>query len=116
MKEAPEAFIETFIQKSCRERVAHEWKKKQEKLYYKVCHKPEELFISKYEGKKSNIKENENCYVLLGGNVMEQMPFHEAKEYIGCGDGVLIVTLNGSMFYAESESTKGHPYVTYANG
>jgi hypothetical protein len=115
MNEIPRKFTETFLNKEVRERVAHEWKKRPEKLYRRVCHFPDELFKNEYLDKSPTIEGNEPCYILTGQEIKESI-FSEADKWIGIGSGVLIITTSGSKFYAESEATKGHPYVSYAGG
>jgi len=115
MKKAPTAFIESFIQKEHRERVSHEWCKKEEKLYYKICHNSEELFKPECSGRASTINSNESCFMLSGSRINEVL-YSEAEKKIDTGYGVLIVTTSGNKFYAESESTKGYPSVSYAGG
>ena len=115
MKEIPKQFVESFVMKDARERVVHEWKKNPEKLFLKVCHSPGELFKSEFKAKQPTIDPNESCYYLAGRNIHEST-FSEAEKWVGIGSGVLIVTTTGSKFYAESESTKGHPSISYAGG
>ena len=114
MNEIPIKFIETYIMKECRDRVKHEWKNKPEKLFYKVCHSPEELFKNEYKGRSPAIELNEKCFFLFGRKVNQSL-YSEADKFIGSGSGMLVISVTGDKFYAESESTKGYPFVSYAS-
>jgi hypothetical protein len=63
-----------------------------------------------------SIDDEETCYVLMGVGGIRKMPFSEAKKNIGHGTGILVVTIDGSKFYAESEYIKGFPTERYSSG
>ena len=112
MKPLPENFIEQFIQKRMRDRVAHEWRKKPDRLHYRICHKSAELFLNQYKGKRVTFHDHEEVLYLCGTQRCEGV-FAEAARYLGSGTGILIVTLDGGKFIAETEYESGFPSEMY---
>ena len=100
--------------KKCHERVKHEWKNKPEKLFYKICHTPESLFKKECKGKLSTLDLNEECFFLAGRKVNQAL-YSEAEKFVGSGNGILIISVTGTKFYTESESTKGHPSISHGS-
>jgi len=78
MRTLLEQFIQRFVRKEMRERVAHEWKKKSVKLHYRVCHKGRELFSENFRGGQAVFASDEKVLFLCGSNAWE-LPFSEAK-------------------------------------
>lgn len=113
MDKVPENFANHFVRKDIRERVIHEWKKKPEKLHARICHSANDMFDDRYKNQIASFESNEKCFILNGRNI-ELSTFQEAESYLGIGSGVLIVSENGNKFIAETESSKGVPYETYA--
>lgn len=96
-----------------RDRVAHEWKNKPEKLHYRICHKAEELFEPQFKKGRAAFQKDETVLFLCASET-ELLPFREAEQFLGRGMSVLIVDLDGSKFIAETETEKEHPYETFA--
>lgn len=113
MCNAAEKFVSKFVLKAMQERVKHEWSKKPDKLYERICHHANELFDKSLKNKKVHFGEGEKCYIFRGGK-LEIVEFREANLSLGCGNGALVVAETGEKFIAETESNKGHPYESYA--
>jgi len=113
MESIPFRFLEKFVRKNLRDRIEHEWRKKPEKLHYRICHKAEEVFPDNLKHDRVEFSSDEMVYLLLGGKP-RLVPFSEAESHLGCGDGVLIIEETGSKFIAETESSHGAPYETYS--
>lgn len=95
-----------------RDRVAHEWEKKPDKLHYRICHQADRVFADNFRGGHTDFGSNEVVLVQSGSQPRE-IRFSEAEKRLGCGYGVLNVSTDGSRFLAETESGKHHPYEVY---
>lgn len=113
MRPLPEEFIQRFIRKPMRDRVAHEWKKKPERLHYRVYHKADEIFPETLKGGVVDFDVDETV-LFLCGTITKEVPYSEAVSYLGSGMGALVVAVDGKKFTAETETEKGHPFETYA--
>jgi hypothetical protein len=95
----PEQFLTRFVKRDMRERVAHEWVKKPDRLWGRICHHMETLFDDKYCGVEIALDKESRVFVLPG----EDQPIRVAEvEGIGSGS-LLLVAVDGSWFYAETE-------------
>jgi hypothetical protein len=75
-----------------------------------------EIFVESSRGRRPSINDEEICYIMSSSGRVEEMPFTEAKNDIGNGMGLLIVTIDGRKFYAETEYHQGFPTKTYSGG
>jgi hypothetical protein len=114
--EAPRQFIERYIRREMRERVAHEWEKKPDRLKWRASHASAEIFEDRFKSEALSMNDEETCYVLKGVGEIREMSFSEAKKYIRDPMGILVVTTDGSKFYARSEYHHGIPTETYSSG
>lgn len=115
MPALPDRFLQRFVRKEVRDRVAHEWKQKPDKLHDRICHHADELFADYLRGGHADFGSDE-IVLVLSRQATKEISFSEAERHLGCGDGVLIVSTDGSRFLVETESGKGHPYEIYAGG
>lgn len=113
MYSLPDQFLQKFVRKTMRKRVAHEWQKKPEKLHARICHQAGELFESKFKSQTVEFTSKEECLVLSGSQI-KILQFSEIKDFLGVGDGILIVSIDGSRFIAETETVKGRPHEIYS--
>ncbi|MAT68100.1 MAG: hypothetical protein CMJ58_01100 [Planctomycetaceae bacterium] len=113
MPELPQTFVDHFIRKPLRERVAHEWRKRPERLEYRICHRAHELFPVSLKGGTARFDADEMVLVLRGTET-EEMPYSAVEPYLNCGLGVLVVSRDGRRFLAETEAGPGRPCEVYA--
>lgn len=112
MPTLPDQFVQRFVRKEMRDRVAHEWEKKPDKLHYRICDQADEVFADNFRGGHADFGGDE-VVLALSGSRTQEVRFFEAERYLGCGDGVLIVAADGSRFLAETESGTHRPYEMY---
>lgn len=96
-----------------RERVAHEWVKKPERLEYRVCHHIETLFDEKYRGVSIPLDPESMVFVLRGLRGEDQPISVAEVDGIGLGS-LLLVAEDGSWFYAETECMYQVPVVVWS--
>lgn len=113
MASLPDHFVQRFVRREMRDRVAHEWEKKPDKLHFRICHNADALFADSFRGGHADFGSDE-IVLALSGSTTKEIPFSESQKYLGCGRGVLIVSTDGSRFLAETESGKDQPYEIYA--
>ena len=111
--EIPQPFLERFVLEPMRRRVEHEWRKKPDKLHSRICHAASDLFDARFLTGEASFESDEEVFVLAGGHPVS-LKYSEAEAELGSGSGVLIVAASGEKFVAETESTKGTPFVVYA--
>ena len=109
----PDRFLRTFVRRSLRERFAHEWGRRPGTAHGRICHGISDLFEDRWQSSAAPFAPDEPC-LLLGGGAARTATFAEAAADLGAGSGVLIVSLDGGRFVAESEATQGCPSVRYA--
>lgn len=116
MTQIPHLFVECFIRKAMRERVAHEWIKKPGTLHYRICHKADELFLAKLKGGTVTFTSEEPVFMLCIGTQdhLNVIPFAEAEKKLAYGGGLLIISEDGHKFIAETEAEIGLPSIRYA--
>ncbi len=117
MIEIPKEFLDRYVRKAFRERFSHEWKSKPGRLNSRICHFSDELFKpefkhDQYDYSKICFKDDEGV-LILGSAYVDKIKYCEAKVFLGRGIGVLIISIDGTKFIAETESMKGQPYKTY---
>ena len=105
-------FANRFIEPRLRERFVHEALKKPKALHRRVCHSMSELFGEKFRGQSANFENSDTCLFLGWSSPFEIIDWHTAKKSMSAGGGgYLVIKVDGSAFYAETE---GCPPVCYA--
>ena len=112
--ESLQIFDEKFVISNVRARFLHEALKKPERLHARICHAITELFESKYSGRELKSSPEQQCLILSGRKGFTITTWHEASKNIGRGEGLLVVSVDGMSFYAETEATKGKPSISYS--
>jgi hypothetical protein len=112
-----EAFAAAHVHREFRARFVHEALKKPAKLHYRICHVMDDVFPSRYANGKVPFAENDLCVAITGKGAvptLEPLPWRTLKIHEQEGFGLLVGSLDGSRFYAESESDYRYPFFIYS--
>jgi hypothetical protein len=106
MIQPPSEFLESCVRKEARDRFKHDWAKRPERLDYRVCHDLELLFLPRFRGKSAIFGANEDVIVFFCGSA-RVMQYADAEALLDSGEGILLISMDGRRFLAQSEYVKG---------
>ncbi len=112
--ESLKAFTDRFVLATARERFLHEAKNKPQRLLERICHSAHELLDKSLTGNRFKPKEANEYLMLSGKKGFIVITGQQAFNLMGSGEGVLIISVDGEDFYAETEATKGTPSMQYS--
>ena len=116
IKLALEAFAQRYVVVGFRERFVHEATKRPAKLHARICHNIGDVLPPSLAGGTPAFTRQDRCLALDGPRAFRSTTWGELQRKIGLGEGLLVVGLGGSRFYAETEAVKGGPSVVYGHG
>lgn len=106
-------FADKFILATARERFIHEARKKPQRVLDRVCHNAHELFDTSLKGNRFQPTEADDYLMLSGKSGFIVIQGSQVSRRIGTGEGVLIISMSGEAFYAETEAMRGIPAIEY---
>ncbi|MBK1884229.1 hypothetical protein JIN85_17550 [Luteolibacter pohnpeiensis] len=109
-------FAANHVQRSFRERFVHEALKKKGKLQSRICHTINDVFADSYRDGSCPFDPDEPCIPITGTGVnsMEEYRWSEVQSAATSGFGLLVISTDGSKFYAETEHDYRCPSVVYS--
>jgi hypothetical protein len=111
-----EKFAANHVQRKFRERFVHEAMNKNGKLQSRICHAIGDVFTDSYRDGSCPFDADDLCIPITGTGVdcFEAYRWEEVQRKATPGLGLLVVSPDGSKFYAETEHDYRCPTVIYS--
>ena len=109
-------FAANHVKRSFRERFLHEAINKNGKLQSRICHTIEDVFADSYRDGSCPFGPDEACIPITGTGVesFEDYRWEEVQSAATPGFGLLVISADGSKFYAETEHDYRCPSIIYS--
>jgi hypothetical protein len=98
-------FAEHCIAPECRDRFIHEAAKRPDRLHGRICHHAAETFQPRFLSGSVAFAHDERCLFLESAKGFHESSWSEINRKTGLHGGLLVLSLEESKFYAESEGS-----------
>ncbi len=111
-----ETFASKHVQRSFRDRFLHEAINKPIKLQSRICHTINDVFPDSYRDGVCPFSPDEICIPITGTGVdsFKEYRWSEVLKEVTLGFGLLVISTDGSKFYAETEHDYRCPSIPYS--
>jgi len=111
-----EVFAARHVQPGFRERFLHEALKKPGKLQSRICHTISDIFSERYRDGTCPFVAEESCIPICGTGIdcLEEHRWAEVQKNATPSFGLLVISPDGSKFYAETEHDYRRPSIPYS--
>ena len=112
-----ETFTSKHVRRDFRERFIHEAFKKPGKLQSRIFHRIHDVFADSYRDRTCPFGPDEICIPITGTGVdsFEKYRWAEIQGKATPGFGLLVISSDGSRFYAETEHDYRCPSIVYSS-
>ncbi len=112
-----ETFAAKHVQRSFRDRFLHEAINKRNKLQSRICHTINDVFADSYRDGACPFSPDEICIPIAGTGVdsFKEYRWSEVLKEATPGFGLLVISADGSKFYAETEHDYRCPSISYSS-
>ena len=109
-------FAANHVQRSFRERFVHEALNKNNKLQSRICHTIEDVFAETYRDGSCPFDPDKACIPITGTGVDSLVEYRwgDVQSAATPGFGLLVISTDGSKFYAETEHDYRCPPIIYS--
>jgi len=117
----PRGFLEAFalrhVVPEFRQRFVHEAMQKPGKLHGRICHRIHEVFPDHCRGGAPPFQPDDECIPITGSGLepLKSYTWQEVERRALRGLGLLVVSADGTEFYAETEAEYGQPSISYSS-
>lgn len=115
-REILERFVALHVQRSFRDRFLHEAINKRVKLQSRICHSINDVFPESYRDGGCPFSPDDICIPITGSGVdsFREYRWSEVQKEATPGFGLLVISPDGSKFYAETEHDYRCPSIPYS--